>query len=58
MGHTIALTASDGHRLSVYIAEPAGKPRGGLVVIQEIFGVNSHIRAVAYGGRLTTGSTS
>jgi carboxymethylenebutenolidase len=47
MGHNIELTASDGHRLSAYVAEPAGKPRGGIVVIQEIFGVNRHIRAVA-----------
>jgi carboxymethylenebutenolidase len=44
---TIELTASDGHRLSAYVAEPAGKPRGGVVVIQEIFGVTRHIRAVA-----------
>jgi len=47
MGHNVELTASDGHRLSAYFAEPAGKPRGGIVVIQEIFGVNRHIRAVA-----------
>jgi carboxymethylenebutenolidase len=46
MGHDIALTASDGHRLSAYLAEPAGKPRGGIVVIQEIFGVTRHIRDV------------
>jgi carboxymethylenebutenolidase len=49
MGTTIELTASDGHRLAAYRAEPAGKPRGGLVVIQEIFGVNGHIRSVADG---------
>jgi len=47
MGHNIELTASDGHRLSAYLAEPAGNPRGGIVVIQEIFGVTRHIRAVA-----------
>lgn len=47
MGHTIDLTAADGHRLSAYLAEPTGKPRGGVVVIQEIFGVTRHIRAVA-----------
>jgi len=47
MGQTIELKTSDGHRLSAYLAEPAGKPRGGIVVIQEIFGVNRHIRAVA-----------
>src|SRR5450631_2275422 len=46
MGLNIELTAADGHRLSAYLAEPAGKLRGGVVVIQEIFGVNSHIRAV------------
>ncbi|REM69084.1 dienelactone hydrolase family protein, partial [Mycobacterium tuberculosis] len=32
-----------------YVAEPAGKPRGAVVVVQEIFGVNSHIRSVADG---------
>jgi carboxymethylenebutenolidase len=42
----ISLTASDGFKLGGYRAEPAGKPKGGLVVIQEIFGVNHHIRAV------------
>jgi carboxymethylenebutenolidase len=47
MGHNIELTASDGHRLSAYFAEPAGKSRGGIVVIQEIFGVTRHIRQVA-----------
>jgi len=43
------LQAADGHRLAAYRAVPAGKPRGALVVVQEIFGVNSHIRAVADG---------
>lgn len=47
MGQSITLTASDGHSLSAYRADPAGKPRGGIVVVQEIFGVNSHIRQVA-----------
>ncbi len=47
MGLNIELSAADGHRLDAYLAEPAGKPRGGIVVIQEIFGVNRHIRAVA-----------
>lgn len=45
----VTLTADDGHKLQAYLAEPRGKPRGGLVVIQEIFGVNSHIRAVTDG---------
>ena len=49
MGKMIELTASDGHKLAAYRAEPSGKPRGGIVVIQEIFGVNSHIRQVADG---------
>ena len=46
MGQDIELSASDGHRLSAYISHPTGAPRGGIVVIQEIFGVNRHIRAV------------
>ena len=49
MGKIIQLTASDGHKLSAYRAEPAGKPKGGLVVAMEIFGVNSHIRSIADG---------
>jgi len=49
MGETIRLTASDGHELAAYRADPAGPARGGLVIIQEIFGVNSHIRGVADG---------
>ena len=47
MGKMIELTAADGHKLAAYRADPAGKPRGGIVVIQEIFGVNSHIKQVA-----------
>ena len=43
------LQAADGHRLAAYRAAPSGKPRGALVVLQEIFGVNSHIRSVADG---------
>ena len=49
MGKMIQLTAADGHKLDAYKADPAGKPRGGIVVIQEIFGVNSHIKNVADG---------
>jgi carboxymethylenebutenolidase len=49
MGSTIKLTASDGKTLSAYVAEPSGKPKGGIVVIQEIFGVNRHIRNVTDG---------
>ena len=46
MGTQISLTASDGFKLGGYRADPQGKPKGGLVVIQEIFGVNHHIRNV------------
>lgn len=49
MGQFIELTAADGVRFSAYVARPAGTPKGGLVVLQEIFGVNSHIRSVADG---------
>lgn len=41
------LRAEDGHELSAYVAQPSGVPVAGLVVIQEIFGVNAHIRSVA-----------
>ena len=47
MGKNIELTASDGHKFAAYVAEPPGKPKGGLIVVMEIFGVNSHIRKVA-----------
>ncbi|HEX4409575.1 MAG TPA: dienelactone hydrolase family protein [Xanthobacteraceae bacterium] len=46
MGKHITLTASDGFKFGAYRADPAGKAKGGVVVIQEIFGVNHHIRAV------------
>jgi len=45
----ITLAAADGFSSSAYLSEPSGTPRGGIVVLQEIFGVNSHIRAVADG---------
>jgi carboxymethylenebutenolidase len=47
MGSNVELAAADGHRLSAYLSSPPGRPRGGVVVIQEIFGVTRHIRAVA-----------
>jgi carboxymethylenebutenolidase len=46
MGSTIKLKAQDGHEFDAYLATPQGKPKGGVVVIQEIFGVNAHIREV------------
>lgn len=42
----IELTAADGHTLGAYLAEPGAPPRGGIVVVQEIFGVNGHIRSI------------
>jgi carboxymethylenebutenolidase len=47
MGRMNELMAKDGHALGAYRAEPAGIPRGGIVVLQEIWGVNDHIRKVA-----------
>jgi carboxymethylenebutenolidase len=49
MGQTIELTSADGFKFPAYVAQPHGKAKGGLVVLQEIFGVNSHIRSVADG---------
>jgi carboxymethylenebutenolidase len=49
MAETITLKAEDGHTLNAYRAAPAGAPRGGLIVVQEIFGVNSHIKRVTDG---------
>ena len=46
MGQDIKLTASDGFKLGGYRADPAGTPKAAIVVIQEIFGVNHHIRSV------------
>ncbi len=49
MGNFIDLTSADGFTFPAYVAEPTGKARGAVVVVQEIFGVNSHIRSVADG---------
>lgn len=46
MAETITLTAADGHRLQAYVAGPADSTKA-LVVVQEIFGVNNHMRHVA-----------
>lgn len=46
MGQAVILTAADGFKLGGYRADPATAPKGAIVVIQEIFGVNSHIRNV------------
>lgn len=47
MGHHIRLKAEDGHEFEAYVSRPDGEPTAGLVVIQEAFGVNHHIRSVA-----------
>jgi len=49
MGQTVQLQAADGQQVPAYVAQPAGRPRGAVVVLQEIFGVNPHIRAVTDG---------
>jgi carboxymethylenebutenolidase len=46
LGQHFSLVASDSFKLGAYRAEPSGTAKGGIVVIQEIFGVNHHIRAV------------
>lgn len=49
MSETIQLTSADGFTFPAYLAQPVGTPRGAIVVLQEIFGVNAHIRAVTDG---------
>ena len=49
MGNFIELKAADGFSFPAYVATPTGQPRAAVVVLQEIFGVNSHIRNVADG---------
>lgn len=49
MSEHVTLKAEDGHELDAYVARPAGKAIAGLVVVQEVFGVNAHIRSVADG---------
>jgi carboxymethylenebutenolidase len=49
MGQTINLNTTRIQCIGAYLAQPAGKPKGGIVVIQEIFGVNEHMRRVTDG---------
>jgi carboxymethylenebutenolidase len=49
MGEHVTLRASDGFELGAWVARPAGEPVAGLVVVQEAFGVNEHIRSVTDG---------
>src|SRR6516225_7732185 len=44
---TVTLVAADGFQFPAHVSEPAAKPRGAVVVLQEIFGINAHIRSVA-----------
>src|SRR5256885_2029841 len=49
MGEYSTIMARDGHEFQAWLAAAPGRPRGAVVVIQEIFGVNSHIRKVTDG---------
>ena len=49
MNDSIELTGADGFAFSAYLAKPAGEIKGRVVVIQEIFGVNDHVREVCDG---------
>jgi carboxymethylenebutenolidase len=49
MGQFTTIMARDGHEFQAWLAAPPGRPRGALLVIQEIFGVNSHIRQLTDG---------
>ena len=49
MGENIQIKREDGFELGAYVARPSEKAKGGILVIQEIFGVNSHIREVTDG---------
>ena len=49
MGELTTIMARDGHEFQAWLTAPAGRPRGAVVVIQEIFGVNGHVRAVTDG---------
>ena len=47
MGETVSLRAKDGHELSAYVVQSGQTAHAGLVIVQEVFGVNAHIRSVA-----------
>src|SRR5215472_10533737 len=49
MGELTTIMARDGHEFQAWLTAAAGRPRGAAVVIQEIFGVNGHIRATTDG---------
>ena len=47
MGHLTTHTSADGFAFPAYLSQPIGPAKGAVVVLQEIFGINAHIRAVA-----------
>src|SRR5450631_3840835 len=49
MSEFTTIMARDGHEFQTWLAAPPGRPRAAILVVQEIFGVNSHIRAVTDG---------
>jgi len=49
MGEWVKVTAQDGHELGAYVARPEGEAIGALVLVQEIYGINAHIRSVCDG---------
>jgi len=49
MSDWIKIKAEDGHELGAYVARPHGEAVGAIVLVQEIYGVNAHIRGVADG---------
>tara|TARA_B100000989_G_C19356066_1_gene391229 strand:- start:44 stop:709 length:666 start_codon:yes stop_codon:yes gene_type:complete len=46
MNEILEISAKDNHQFSAYISQPLEKPKAGIVIIQEIFGVNAHIKEV------------
>ena len=46
MNELIEIATNDDHTFSAYISLPLGKPKAGIVIIQEIFGVNKHIKEI------------
>lgn len=47
MGNQVTLKSTDGHSFEMYVAEPSGPAKGAVIVLPEIFGINSHIQSVA-----------
>ena len=47
MGEIIRITAADGHSLDAYVSRPDGAPNGGVVLVQEIFGVTPQMQRCA-----------